>query len=157
MSDEEVNNNVEKLDEEVKNDVEKNNEDVNEDNVEEEILDGEVSSKLAFANAEIVRLIKRNLPKNRKIKKKVKLAMNHFLEDIVIEVCKKLAKEPYSYIEIDMFERAVKPYKDLKTIEVEKKRLIANLNKIKSDCDVMAEDIERKFSIFDEKNEEEYY
>lgn len=145
MSDEELNNTVKNIDEEVENTSEENDEDLEED------------SKSAFANAEIVRLIKKNLPKNRKIKKRVKIAMNKFLEEVAQEVCKKLAKEPYSYIEIDMFDRAVKPYRDLKTIEVEKKRLTASLNKIKTDCDVMINDIERKFAIFDEKSEEDYY
>lgn len=115
----------------------------------------EEDSKMAFANAEIVRLIKSNLPEGRMIKKRVKIAMNKFLEDVAVEVCKKLAKEPYTYIELDMFERAAEPYKNIKSLEVEKNRIIANLNKIKAECDVMADDIERKFSMFEE-NENDY-
>ena len=112
--------------------------------------------KLAFANAEIVRLIRNNLPKGRMIKK-VKYAMNKFLEEVAVDVCKKLAKEPYVYIEYDMFERAIRPYKDLKSLEVEKNRMIANLRKIKAECDVMIDDVDRKFSIFENDEEEENY
>jgi hypothetical protein len=121
----------------------------------EEDINEEENSKMAFANAEIVRLIKKNLPAGRMIKKRVKIGMNKFLEEIATEVCKKLAKEPYSYIEIDMLERAMEPYKNIKSLEVEKNRIIANLNKIKADCDVMVDDVNRKFSMF-ETEEKEY-
>ncbi|MFA5332979.1 MAG: hypothetical protein WC376_00595 [Candidatus Nanoarchaeia archaeon] len=128
----------------------------NEEKLEvEEDLDEEEESKMAFANAEIVRLIKKNLPEGRMIKKRVKVGMNKFLEEMATEVVKKLANEPYSYIEIDMLERAIEPYKNIKSLEVEKNRIIANLNKIKADCDVMVDDINRKFSMF-ESEEKEY-
>ncbi|VVB76490.1 Uncharacterised protein [Candidatus Tiddalikarchaeum anstoanum] len=117
---------------------------------EEEI--DEAAENLAFTNAEIVRLIKKNLPEGRMIKKRVKTGMNKFLEEVCIDVCKKLAKEPYAYIEYDMLERAIRPYKDLHSLEVEKERLIASLNKIKADCEVMVDDINRKFSIFEDKD-----
>ncbi len=109
--------------------------------------------ELAFANAEIVRIMRKHLPKDRMIKKRVKIAMNKFLESIAVEICQKLAKEPYTYIEYDMFERAIKPYRDLKSLQVEKQRLIANLNKIKADCDVMIDNIDRKFSVFEQDEE----
>jgi hypothetical protein len=120
----------------------------------EEELDEEEESKMAFANAEIVRLIKKNLPEGRMVKKRVKIGMNKFLEEIATEVCKKLANEPYSYIEIDMLERAIEPYKNIKSLEVEKNRIIASLNKIKADCDVMVDDIQRKFSMFETEDKE---
>lgn len=110
---------------------------------------------LAFANAEVVRLMKKHLPKDRMIKKQVKIAMNQFLENVAVDITKKLAKEPFVYIEYHMFEKAVQPYKDLKSLEVEKERLIANLNKIKAECDVMIDDVERKFAIFEDDNEDE--
>jgi hypothetical protein len=120
----------------------------------EEELDEEEESKMAFANAEIVRLIKKNLPEGRMIKKRVKVGMNRFLEEIVTEICKKLANEPYSYIEIDMLERALEPYKNIKSLEIEKNRIIANLNKIKAECDVMIDDINRKFTMFEHDKKE---
>ncbi|MDD2678528.1 MAG: hypothetical protein PHT91_04085 [Candidatus Nanoarchaeia archaeon] len=120
----------------------------------EEDLNEEEEAKMAFANAEIVRLIKNNLPEGRMIKKRVKVAMNKFLEEIATEVCQKLAKEPYTYIEIDMLERAMEPYKNIKSLEVEKNRIIANLNKIKAECDVMIDDINRKFSMFESEKDE---
>jgi hypothetical protein len=112
---------------------------------------------LAFANAEVVRLMKKHLPKDRMIKKRVKIAMNQFLESICVDITKKLAKEPFVYIEYDMFEKAIQPYRDLKSLEVEKERLVANLNKIKAECDVMIDDVERKFAMFEEKDEKEFY
>jgi hypothetical protein len=120
----------------------------------EEELDEDEESKMAFANAEIVRLIKKNLPEGRMIKKRVKIGMNRFLEEIATEVCKKLANEPYSYIEIDMLERALEPYKNIKSLEIEKNRIIANLNKIKAECDVMTDDINRKFTMFEHEKKE---
>jgi hypothetical protein len=119
------------------------------DEKEEEI--DETLENLAFTNAEIVRLMKKHLPEGRMIKKRVKVGMNKFLEEVCLDVCKKLAKEPYAYIEADMLERAIRPYKDLHSLEVEKERLIASLNKIKLDCEVMIDDINRKFSMFEEK------
>lgn len=118
--------------------------------VEEEV--DEVSENLAFTNAEIVRLMKKNLPEGRMIKKRAKVGMNKFLEEVATDVCKKLSKEPYAYIESDMLERAIRPYKDLHSLEVEKERMIASLNKIKADCEVMIDDINRKFAIFEEKD-----
>ena len=123
------------------------------DEVNKEVED----DKLVFANAEIVRLMRNNLPADRMIKKRVKIAMNQFLEDVAVDVCRKLAKEPYVYIEYDMFVRAIRPYKDLKSLEVEKNRMIANLNKIKAECDVMIDDVDRKFSIFEADTEEDEY
>lgn len=125
----------------------------------EEEANKEKESKIetAFANAEVVRLMRKYLPKDRMIKKRVKIGMNKFLEEVCVGVCKKLAKEPYAYIEYDMFKKAIQPYKDLKSLEVEKERLIANLNKIKSECDVMIDDVERKFSMFEDKDEKEFY
>lgn len=119
------------------------------DEKDEEI--DEALENLAFTNAEIVRLMKKHLPEGRMIKKRVKVGMNAFLEEVCVDVCNKLAKEPYAYIESDMLERAIRPYKDLHSLEVEKERLIASLNKIKLDCEVMIDDINRKFSMFEEK------
>ncbi|PIU61675.1 hypothetical protein COS83_03730 [archaeon CG07_land_8_20_14_0_80_38_8] len=110
---------------------------------------------LAFANAEVVRLMKNNLPPDRMIKKRVKVGMNKFLEDTCVRICKKMGKEPFVYIEYDMFKKAIKPFEELKGLEIEKERLIASLNKIKADCDVMMNDVERKFSLFKENEEDE--
>ena len=40
-----------------------------------------------------------------------------------------------------MLERAIEPYRNIKSLEAEKNRILANLNKIKAECDVMADDI----------------
>ena len=116
----------------------------------------EIKEELPFANAEVVRLMRKHLPKDRMIKKRVKIGMNKFLGEIGADVTKKLAKEPFAYIEYDMFRRAIQQYTDLKKLEVEKQRLIKSLEKIKADCDVMIADVERTFSLFAEEKDEDY-
>jgi len=115
----------------------------------------EPTEELAFANAEIVRLMRKYLPQDRMIKRRVKVGMNKFLADVCKEVTVKLAKEPFAYIEYDMFKRAIQQYTDLKKLEVEKQRLIKSLDKIKADCDVMIADIERTFSLFDTEKDKD--
>ncbi len=112
---------------------------------------------LHFANAEIVRIIRQNLPEDRMIRKRVKIGMNKFLYDIASNVTQKLAKKPFTYVEYDMFKEAIKPYKSLEHLNVEKNRLIRNLEKIKADCDVMIANIKRTFSIFEEEDEDEMF
>ena len=100
---------------------------------------------LPFAKAEVVRLMKEVLPKNRWITDKVKIEMNMFLYEILKNVCEKLAREPYATINYAMLKEAFMSYEMLGEIEAEKTRIIRSLEKIKSDCDVMIEAVERKF------------
>lgn len=100
---------------------------------------------LPFAKAEVVRLMKEVLPKNRWITDKVKVEMNMFLYEILKNICEKLAREPYATINYAMLKEALMSYEMLGEIEAEKTRIIRSLEKIKSDCDVMIEAVERKF------------
>lgn len=100
---------------------------------------------LPFAKAEVVRLMKELLPKNRWITDKVKTETNLFLYKILKETCDKLAREPYATINYAMLKEALMPYEMMGEIEAEKTRIIRSLEKIKSDCDVMIEAVERKF------------
>jgi len=100
---------------------------------------------LPFAKAEVVRLMKEVLPKNRWITDKVKVEMNMFLYEILKNICEKLAREPYATINYAMLKESLMSYEMLGEIEAEKTRIIRSLEKIKSDCDVMIEAVERKF------------
>jgi methylase of polypeptide subunit release factors len=108
--------------------------------VEDELSEEELS-KLPFANAEVVRLMKQNLTQDKMIRKEVKVAMNKFLEKIVHKVCERLDKYPYVMMEYSMFKEAVRPYENMDTWELEKERVIKYLDKIKADCDHLIQSI----------------
>ena len=114
-----------------------------------EVLDNEEldvdDEKLPFPNARVVRLMRESLDPNKQIKSIVKKEMNIFLGDIVKTICKKMNDFDYSYVDYGMFKQAIETFENIKTIELEKIRLIKSLDKIKADCDVVIDDIDRKF------------
>lgn len=121
-------------------------------NVEEEILDAVEDegielddSKLPFPNATVVRLMRKNLDKHKQIKGIVKKEMNLFLGRLVEIICKKMNGYEYSYVDYGMFKQAVETFENIQTIELEKIRIIKNLEKIKAECDILIDDVERKF------------
>ena len=61
----------------------------------EEYMD-ENEEKLPFAKAEVVRLMKENLDDDKMIRERVKVEMNKFLGDVLVNVCKQLNDYPYS-------------------------------------------------------------
>ena len=111
---------------------------------EDEELDVD-DEKLPFPNARVVRLMRESLDPNKQIKSIVKKEMNIFLGNIVKTICKKMNDFDYSYVDYGMFKQAIETFENIKTIELEKIRLIKTLDKIKSDCDVVIDDIDRKF------------
>ncbi len=112
------------------------------DNEEEVPEDDE---KLPFPNARVVRLMRESLDANKQIKSVVKKEMNLFLGRIVITICKKMNEFDYSYADYGMFKQAIETFENIQTIELEKIRIIKALEKIKADCDVLVNDVERKF------------
>ena len=112
--------------------------------VEEDV--GEEEEKgLPFPNATIVREIKKNVASEKMIRKEVKIGMNKFLGDVVGEVSRKMDKNPYAMIDYRMFEEAVRPFKKVKELDAEKRRLVAHLNAIIEDCLSIKRDLEEKF------------
>lgn len=109
---------------------------------EEEISD----ESLPFPNATVVRHIKQYAP-NKMISSKVKLALNHFLGDVVKVVAKDMGKTRYSMIEMDDFQRATKPYTVAEDLEFEKQRIVAQLEKTKMDIEGLIRDFNRKFKM----------
>jgi hypothetical protein len=112
------------------------------DNEEEVPEDDE---KLPFPNARVVRLMRESLDANKQIKSVVKKEMNLFLGRIVTTICKKMNEFDYSYADYGMFKQAIETFENIQTIELEKIRIIKALEKIKADCDVLVNDVERKF------------
>ncbi|HNW05720.1 MAG TPA: hypothetical protein PK655_03345 [archaeon] len=120
--------------------------------VEEEIKDAVEDEgvelddeKLPFPNATVVRLMRKNLDKHKQIKGIVKKEMNLFLGRIVETVCKKMNSYEYTSVDYGMFKQAIETFENIQSIELEKIRIIKNLEKIKAECDILIDDVERKF------------
>jgi hypothetical protein len=112
--------------------------------VEEEV-DASLEQKLAFPTAAVVREMKKYIAKDKMIRKEVKLAMNKFLADIVKDISQSIDKFPYSVVDYRMFEDAIKPYKRVKDLQGEKRRLVAHLDSIIEDCASVKRDLDIKF------------
>ncbi len=111
------------------------------------VSDEEISDEsLPFPNATVVRHIKAYAP-NKMISSKVKVALNHFLGDVVKVVAKDMGKTRYSMIEMDDFQRATKPYTVAEDLEFEKQRIVAQLEKTKMDIEGLIRDFNRKFKM----------
>lgn len=100
-------------------------------------------AELPFAHAEIVRLMKENLDDDKMIREQVKIEMNKFLGDILVKVCKQLNQYPYSIIDYEMLKECIYPYSNIDRIDAERERIIAHLESIKADCDILIADAER--------------
>jgi hypothetical protein len=111
----------------------------------EEEVDASLEQKLAFPTAAVVREMKRYIAKDKMIRKEVKLAMNKFLADIVKDISQSIDKFPYSVVDYRMFEDAIKPYKRVKDLQGEKRRLVAHLDSIIEDCASVKRDLDIKF------------
>jgi len=112
--------------------------------VEEEV-DAALEQKLAFPTAAVVREMKKYVAKDKMIRKEVKIAMNKFLADVVKDISQSMDKFPYSVVDYRMFEDAVKPYKRVKDLQGEKRRLVAHLDSIIEDCASVKRDLDIKF------------
>jgi hypothetical protein len=110
--------------------------------------DDEISAcdeSLPFPKATVVRLMRKSLDPNKQIKGIVKVEMNIFLGKIIETICNKMNSFDYSYVDYGMFKQAIETYENINTIELEKIRLIKAIDRIKADCDILIDDVERKF------------
>lgn len=105
----------------------------------------EEDASLAFANAQVVRVMRANVAPDKMIKSEVKRAMNQFLETVCADVAKRMNKYPYAMIDRRMFDEATEPYRTLYKVGEEKKRIVAHLEAIKLDCDKLKRDVEETF------------
>ena len=112
--------------------------------------------ELHFAKYELVRLMKMNLDDDKMIRERVKVEMNRFLYHILQEVCFEMNKQPYTTIEYEMFEEAIYPYTNVKKINEEKKRILAHLDAIKAECEVLSAYVKETLNLHDFEEEEEF-
>lgn len=117
---------------------------------QEEEISEEEDAKLAFANAQVVRLMRKNLGSDKMIKSDVKRGMNEFLANVCADVTQRLDRYPYTTIDFRMFQEATEPYRTMDKVELEKKRIVKHLEAIKADADRLIRDVEETFISEDE-------
>ncbi len=130
---------------------------------EEEIESEEVSEEegeeegeeLPFAKAEVVRLMKQNLDRDKMIRERVKVEMNKFLGEVLVKVCEQLNEYPYTTIEYEMLKESIYPYQNIERINEEKKRILMHLHAIKADCDALSMDVKRTLKLKDVNEDED--
>jgi len=113
------------------------------DDDDEEIDDG----SLPFPKATIVNMMRQYLEPGKQIKGQVKVEMNKWLGRMVERITKKMNKHPYTYIDQSMLKEAIETYENIQDIEDERDRIISYLEKIKSDCDLLIREVDRKFEL----------
>ena len=102
-------------------------------------------SKLPFPRATIVNMLRKNLSPGKQIKGQAKDEMNIWLAKMVERVAKKMDSHPYTYVDGAMLREAIEPYETIQDIEKEKERIIKQLEAIKAACDVLINEVDRKF------------
>ncbi len=101
--------------------------------------------KLPFPRATVVNQMRKYLDPGKQIKGQVKDEINIWLGKMVERVSRKMNEHPYSYVDGGMFREAVETYENVLDIEHEKKRIISQLEAVKSACDVLINEVDRKF------------
>jgi len=144
-------------------DIEQSSEDLNEDEIddsEEEIEIVEEAEDLPFAKAEVVRLMKQHLDRDKMIRERVKVEMNKFLGEVLENVCAQLNEYPYTTVEYEMLKESIYPYKNIKRINQEKERILMHLEAIKADCNALSMDVKRTLKlkeVDDEGEDDDFY
>ncbi|WP_420830722.1 hypothetical protein [Methanobacterium spitsbergense] len=135
--------------------TEENEEELDADLEEEFDEEGEEDEgeDLPFAKAEVVRLMKRNLDKDKMIRERVKVEMNKFLGEVLERVCEQLNDYPYTTIEYEMLKESIYPYTNIKRINEEKFRILKHLEAIKADCDALTMDVKKSLKLKDVDDE----
>jgi histone H3/H4 len=101
----------------------------------------EKKERLAFPEACIVRIMKRHMDKEKMIKKEVKVAMNKWLEKLCSNVAKTMNTFPYVMMTKSEFNRGIKVYETLEEFEKEKQRILAHMNAMKKDIEMLEKDL----------------
>jgi len=108
--------------------------------------EGEIpEDKLPFPRATIVNMLRKHLGKGKQIKGQVKDEMNVWLGKMVERIAQKMDSHPYSYVDGGMLREAIELYETVQDIEKEKERIIKQLESIKAACDVLINEVDRKF------------
>ena len=112
---------------------------------------------LPFAKAEVVRLMKKNLDKDKMIRERVKVEMNKFLGEVLERVCEQLNDYPYTTIEYEMLKESIYPYTNIKRINEGKFRILKHLEAIKADCDALTMDVKKSLKLKDVDDSDEIF
>ncbi|QQR92391.1 MAG: hypothetical protein IPJ89_04510 [Candidatus Iainarchaeum archaeon] len=104
-------------------------------------------SKLPFPRATVTNMMRQYLDEGKQIKGVVKDEMNIWLGKMVERIAKKMNAHPYSYVDYQMFKEAVEPYEKIQDVELEKEHIIKQLEAVKSQCDVLIREVDRKFTL----------
>jgi len=102
---------------------------------------------LPFPKATITNKLRKYLGDGKTIKGPVKRGLNVWMGSIVERVSKKMDSYTYPYIDRSMFKEAIEPYEAVGEIELEKERIIQQMESIKTACDLLVMEIERKFKL----------
>ncbi len=164
-------NSTEEMNDELTKDItdSSNEEELSEETVEEGEISEEDSEEfdedgqpiedegLPFAKAEVVRLMKKNLDKDKMIRERVKVEMNKFLGEVLERVCEQLNDYPYTTIEYEMLKESIYPYTNIKRINEEKFRILKHLEAIKADCDALTMDVKKSLKLKDVDDTDEIF
>ncbi len=127
------------------------------ESIEEGSEELEEAESLPFAKAEVVRLMKKNLSRDKLIRERVKVEMNLFLGEVLERVCEQLNEYPYTTIEYEMLKESIYPYKNIERINEEKRRILLHLDAIKADCDALSMDVKKSLKLKDVDDEEDEF
>ena len=111
------------------------------ESTEDEDEELEKKEKLAFPVAAVVRLMKRNLDKEKILKKEVKIAMNKWLEHVCRKVSREMNKFPYVTMSINEFKEGTRVYDSLENFDKDKQRILAHMDAIKKDIERLERDL----------------
>lgn len=107
-----------------------------------------MSQKIAFPTAAVVREMKKKIPE-KMISQKVKAAMNQFVSDLAEIVARDMSKKSDSVLYDYAFEYASKPYLCAANLCEEQDKVVHELEKIRSKLDNLVQDFRGKFEIPD--------
>jgi len=128
---------------EMAKEIEEQAKETNANEEEEEDLKDDLS--LPFPRATIVNMLRKHLDSGKQIKGQVKNEMNIWLGKMVERVADKMNSYPYTYVDGSMFREAIETYEQVQDIEKEKERIIKQLETVKAACDVLINEVDRKF------------
>jgi cytochrome oxidase assembly protein ShyY1 len=100
-------------------------------------------SKLPFPRATVTNRLRENLDKGKQITGQVKDEMNLWLGRMIQRVARKMNAQPYTFVNYDMLKEAIAPYEEIQNIDKERESLIKGLERIKSDCDGLIDEIDK--------------
>ncbi|MDP6671318.1 MAG: hypothetical protein QGI60_05925 [archaeon] len=101
--------------------------------------------KLPFPKATITNKLRMHLSEGKQIKGPVKKGLNIWAGKLVKAIATKMNSYKYNYVDGGMFRDAIETYESIGEIEIEKVRIIKQLEAVKLSCDVLVSEVERKF------------